>query len=133
MLVFILILGGFAAYIMTPEERVRAARPIRWAAKFLTRHGAVAAGMYIRALRARKRWALALPGAVAVIMIVILISQMHLRQFVDIQPEVELLMAAEAHMSETYASAVEQFKLGAMSAESLAQHINRSSKSCGCG
>jgi hypothetical protein len=128
MLVFILILGGFAVYIMTPEERVRAARPIRWAAKFLARHGAVAAVMYIRALRARKRWALALPAAVAVIMIVILISQMHLRQFVDIRPEVELLMAAEARMSETYASAVEQFKLGAMSAESLAQHINRKIK-----
>ena len=128
MLAFILIMGSFAVYIMTPEERRRAMVPIRWAAMFLARYGAIAAAFYLRALRARKRWALALPAAAAVIMIIILISRMHLRQFADIQPEVEVLMAAEARMSETYASAVEQFKLGAMSADSLAQHINRKIK-----
>lgn len=128
MLVFILIIGSLVVYVMTPEERERAARPIRWAALFLVRQAAIASVVYLRALRARKRWAFALPAAAAAMGIIILVSQMHLRQFADIQPEVELLMAAEARMSETYASAVEQFKLGAMSADSLAQHINRKIK-----
>ena len=128
MLIFILVIGSFAAYIMTPEERLRVARPIVRVAALLARHGSVAALAYLRALRARKRWALALPAAAAVMMIVILISQVHLRQFADVRPEVERLLAAEARMAETYAAAVEQFKLGAMSAESLAQHINRKIK-----
>jgi hypothetical protein len=128
MLVFLLIIGGFAFYIMTPEERSRVARPLRWTASFLARHGAAGAVIYLHALRARKRWALAVPAVAAIVMMVILISQMHLRQFVDIQPEVERLMAAETRMTEGYASAVEQFKLGAMSADALAQHINRKIK-----
>ena len=128
MLGFLLIIGAFVFYVMTPEERARVIRPLRWTAAFLARHGLAAAVVYVRALRARKRWALALPASAAVVMIIILISQMHLRQFVDIGPEVELLVAAETRMTETYAAAVEQFKLGAISADALAQHINRKIK-----
>jgi hypothetical protein len=128
MLVFLLVLGGFIYYIMTPEERLRVGRPMKAVAIFAARHGARAAVAYVRAVRARKRWALGMPAAAAAIAIIILVSQTHMRQFIDVRPEVEHLVAAETRMSGTYAPAVEQFKLGAMSAEALAQLINRSIK-----
>jgi hypothetical protein len=125
MLIFLAVLGGFAWYIMKPEERERVARPVQRVAARGAKHALIAALAYVSALRARKRWALAVPAAAAVVMIIILMSQLHLRQFADVRPEIEALMAAEERMSSAYASAVEQFKLGAMSGDALAQYITR--------
>jgi hypothetical protein len=125
MLLVILVLGGFGYYIMTPEERARVIGPLRVFGFYAVRQIARGAVLYVRALRARQRWALAIPAAAAGAMILILVNQAHLRQFADIGPDIELVLQTEARMASTYASAVEQFKLGAMSAEALAQHINR--------
>jgi len=128
MLVFLLLVGGLVTYIMTPEERQRVWRPMKAVALFIALHGARAAIAYSRALRARNRWALAVPAAVAVAAIVVLVTQAHLRQFADVRPEVERLVDVETRISDTYRPAVEQFRLGAMSADALAQLINRKIK-----
>jgi hypothetical protein len=125
MFIFILLIGGFAFYIMTPEERTRVIRPVRIYGSYAARFGVRAAVAYVQAIRARKRWALAIPGAAAGIAILILVNQLQLRRFADISSDIEVVIQTEARMASTYASAVEQFKLGAMSAEALAQHITR--------
>jgi hypothetical protein len=79
----------------------------------------------VRAVGARERPALAaLAGGVA-LAVVVAISQTSLRQLADVRPEIERLIAAEERTVRAYEAAVSQFKLGALSAEALAETINR--------
>jgi rhomboid protease GluP len=52
-------------------------------------------------------------------------SAVPLRGIANVKPEVERLVAVEERISSTYGKAVEQFKLGAMTARQLAQLIDR--------
>ena len=127
MLILILIAGAFAFYIMNAEERERVMRHVRAAAEVL-RVAALfffaAARTFIPALRVRHPLARVTAVVLAAAM-VFGIARFTRHTPSDVRPEIERLLAAESRITAIYDSATTQFKLGAMSADSLAQLIER--------
>ena len=63
--------------------------------------------------------------AMAVTVIVAIVSAVPLRSMADIRPEITRVLAVEERTAGTYQAAMTQFKLGTVSAEGLAQVIER--------
>jgi membrane associated rhomboid family serine protease len=61
----------------------------------------------------------------AIALVVLTASAMPLRGVADVRPEIARVVDLEDRTSRAYKAAVDQFKLGAMTAEALAQVINR--------
>ena len=128
MLITLAILAAFAWWIMNAGERQRA---MRWLSRLRgPMLAAATAGLrtglaFVRAIRARRRWARAAATAILVLAIASVAGRGYVRQLSDIRPELARLEEAERKMSATYDSAVTQFKLGAMNAESLVRLIDR--------
>ena len=128
MIVSLLILCGFAFYVMTPDERTRALRPLRRAlrqAGAATALGAAGGCRLGAALRARD--SLALAGLTAAIAFAgaVGLNAIHLRTLTDVRPEIDRVFALETRTAATYETAVKQFRLGTLDAGSLAQVIER--------
>jgi hypothetical protein len=127
MIIALLVVGGFAFYVMTSEERVRAMKP---AFRFL-RDGLAAAmrgragvRFFAHAVYARRPWAVASLGAVVALMIAASVHAVWVKGLTDIRPDIERLIAVEQQTSGAYEKAVAQFRLGALSAEALARVIH---------
>ena len=124
-----LLILAFVFYVMNAEERVRALRPVvtfaRYAARAAAR-GAVGMRLFIIAVRARKRWALTTLGTAALLVLILIGQQLTMKTFIDVKPEIERLIAIEDRTATAYQAAVNQFKLGALSAEGLSRVITRS-------
>jgi hypothetical protein len=124
----IIVVAAFATYVMTSDERRRALIPVF---AFLRKAGlALALGLmglrgFLIALLARKPWALAGLGGMAALVLAGTIQALYVKQLTDIRPEIERVIVIEARTVQTYEAAVNQFKLGAMSAEALAKLIKR--------
>jgi hypothetical protein len=129
MILSIIVVAAFGAYVMNSEERRRALRP----ALVFLRHaytvillGLVGLRHFLIALLGRKRWAVATFGAMAALVLAGTIQALYRQQLTDIRPDIERLIAIEASTTQAYEKAVSQFKLGAVSSESLAKMIKRS-------
>ena len=132
MLITLAILAAFAWWIMNGDERQRA---LRWlsrlrrpllAAATTALGAALAAGLaLVRALRARRRWARATATAILVLALASVAVRGYVRQLDDLRPELARLEEVERKMTTTYDSAVTQFKLGAVNADSLVRLIER--------
>ena len=127
MLLAVLVLGGFAFYIMNAEERERVYRVVRALGGHLRPVGFFlfcALRTFIPAVRARNRQAQALAAMLGVVATMGIVQAMRTPP-TDIRPEIERLVAAEARMTAIYDAATTQFTLGAISADALAQVIER--------
>jgi dihydrodipicolinate synthase/N-acetylneuraminate lyase len=130
MLLFLLVLAGFAFYIMSPEERKRV---LQWmlAASVVIRRIAVLvfAGlrMFVQAIQAKNRVAQA--TAIALMFAATVGAIQLLREPpTDMRPEIERLLAVESETTAIYDAAATQFKQGALDSESLARLIERKIK-----
>ena len=127
MLLAVLVLAGFAFYIMNRDERVQLMGLVRIALVAGRRIGVLlVAGLraFVRALRAKNR--LAQAGALAMVLAAAVATVRTARTPpADVRPEIAQLLAAEARIASIYDAATTQFKLGALSADSLAQVIER--------
>jgi hypothetical protein len=127
LLLMILVAGGFVFYIMTEEERGRLLRIVREALILLRPVGFFlfcAARTFVPALRAGHR----LARAAAVLILVVAVAglaQLASTPPTDVRPEIERLVAVEARIASIYDKATTQFKLGTLSADALAQVIER--------
>jgi hypothetical protein len=131
-MIFVLgIILGVVWYIMTPGERERVVRPVMY---ILRRAWQVAVrcyharGRFRDAVRARNPLALGALATVAVTVIAVAGYAIHRQGLIDVRPEIERLLAAEERMARTYQAAVNQFKLGTINAEALAEVIDRTIK-----
>jgi hypothetical protein len=130
MLLFLLVLAGFAFYIMSIEERKRV---LQWllAASVVIRRILLMmlAGlrMFIQAIQAKNR--LAQAAAIALMLAATIGAIQVLREPpADMRPEIEKLLAVESQTTALYDAAAEQFKRGTLDSESLAQLIERKIK-----
>jgi hypothetical protein len=129
MLIALAVICAFAWYVMKPEERTRALRPVRaacWrltgAMRLLGRGGrAWAAG-----IGARRPWAFAVVGIVAIVFLGTLSQAGRLRQQTDITPEIERLVSVEERTAQIYEAAVARFTRGVISADALVSTIDDS-------
>jgi membrane associated rhomboid family serine protease len=87
--------------------------------------GLVCGLVLARGYAARKPPALRTAAALASTLVITVAAAFPLRGFTDVKPELESLVAFETRSATLYEKAVEQFRLGGMSAEALAQVINR--------
>ena len=134
MLLFLLVLAGFAFYIMSPEERKRVLEGmLRWtrAASVVARRIAIMllAGlrMWARAIHAKNR--LAQAAAIVVLAVAAAGAIRLLREPpTDVRPEIERLLAVESETTAIYDAAATQFKQGTLDSESLARLIKRKIK-----
>jgi len=129
MIVSLLILAGFAFYVMNSEERVRALGPVRVVLRHMKWAAALClAGLrrFVVALLARNPWALAGLGTAAALVLTAGMHARYVRSLTDVRPEIERLVIIEDRTARTYEAAVAQFKLGAVSAEALAGVIKKS-------
>lgn len=127
LLLFLLVLAGFAFYIMSTGERTRV---LQWllAASVVVRRILlmVFAGlrMFVQAIQAKNR--LAQATAIALMLAVTICAIQALRQPpADMRPEIERLLAVESETTALYDAAAAQFKLGTLDSESLARFIER--------
>ena len=130
LLLMILVAGGFAFYIMNEEERGRILRIVREVLILLRPVGFFlfcAARTFVPALRAGHRLARAVVVAILFLGVGGL-AQLASKPPTDVRPEIERLVAVEARISSMYDRATTQFKLGTMSADALAQVIERKIK-----
>jgi hypothetical protein len=128
MIFALLVILGFAFYVMNPDERRRALRPLFagirssiWALATGIRGGCRLA----RAVRARRPWALAIYGTAAALAVIVLLHARALQTLVDVRPEIERLVAIEDRTAQAYDAAVAQFRVGAISADALARIIEQ--------
>jgi len=127
MLFAVLVLGAFAFYIMNAEERERVYRVGRVAGARLRPVGFFffcAMRTFIPALRARNRQAQTVAAMLGVVATIGVVQAIRTPP-TDVRPEIERLVAAEARMTAIYDAATTQFKLGTLSADALAQVIER--------
>lgn len=128
MIVFLAMLCGFVYYVMNEQERQRALRPVRAVLRHVMK-GAVRGAADGRraglAIRARDPLALAVCTAVVAIGGAVSLYALHLRTLTDVRPELDRVFAIEDRTAGTYQAAVRQFRLGALSAEALADVIER--------
>jgi hypothetical protein len=128
MIFALLVVGGFAFYVMNSEERRRALRPavlfVRDGIRAAVR-GRTGVRHFSRAVHARKPWALATLGAALMLIVAVGVHAVYVRGLIDVGPEIERLKTVEQETSRMYEAAVVQFRLGALSAEALAGVIHR--------
>jgi hypothetical protein len=128
MIVVLLVIGGFAVYVMNQDERALAGSRVSAWLRHAIVCGRVALGLAIRfvlAARAGDRRAL---GALAAVLAVTLGSGIHgcyRRSFIDVTPEIDRLIAVEQTTARVYDAAVGQFRLGAITDAALAGVIER--------
>jgi hypothetical protein len=124
----VLLLGGFAVYVMNQEERARArSRLSVWlqlALAWLRVALRLGAG-FVAAARAGDRRALAAAGAVLAVSLGSGVHGCFRRSFVDVTPEIAHLIAVEQTTARVYDAAVAQFRLGAIGDAALADVIAR--------
>ena len=130
LLLFLLVLAGFAFYIMSTEERTRV---LQWmlAASVVIRRILlmVLAGlrMFVQAIQAKNR--LAQATAIALMLAATIGAIQALRQPpADMRPEIERLLAVESQTTALYDAAAAQFKHGTLDSEALARVIERKIK-----
>lgn len=87
--------------------------------------GLVCGGVLARGFAARKPPALRTAAALASTLVIAVAAAIPLRGFTDVKPEIDLVVAVEARSADLYERAVNQFRLGGISAEALAQIIDR--------
>jgi hypothetical protein len=130
LLLMILVAVAFAFYIMNDEERARVLRVVRAAVILLRPVGFFlfcALRTLVPAVRAGNRVARGV--AVAIVFLAIGgLAQLASKPPTDVRPEIERLVAVEARIASMYDRATTQFKLGTMSADALAQVIERKIK-----
>ena len=126
-LLFLLVLAGFAFYIMSTDERKRV---LQWtlAASVVIRRIAVLVftglRMFIQAIQAKNRVAQA--TAIALMFAATVGAIQMLREPpTDVRPEIERLLAVESETTALYDAAATQFKQGTLDSESLARLIER--------
>jgi len=73
----------------------------------------------------RKPPALRSAAALASALVIATVSAFSMRGFTDVKPELERIMAVETQTASLYEKAVEQFRLGGINADALAQVIDR--------
>jgi len=86
--------------------------------------GLVCGAGLARGVAVRKPPALRSAAAVGAALVVSIASAVSIGGFIDVKPEIARVLALEARTSGAYEKAVEQFRLGAMSAEALAAIID---------
>jgi hypothetical protein len=130
MFLFLLVLAGFAFYIMSTDERKRV---MQWllAASVVVRRILlmVLAGlrMFVGAIQAKNR--LAQGTAIAVMLVATIAAIQALRPPpLDMRPEIERLVAVESETTALYDAAAAQFKRGTLDSEALARFIERKIK-----
>ena len=130
MVIFLLLAGAFAFYIMNTEERNRVMRWIVAAGVVLRRLAVLLlAGLraWGRAIHARNR--LAQAAAIVLLFVASLGTIVLTRPGpVDVRPEIERLLAVESKTTAIYDAAAAQFRLGTLDNESLARLIERKIK-----
>ena len=130
MLIFLLILGGFAFYVMNTAERQRVLRWVGVGVAVLRRVALIAlAGLrtYVAAVRANNRLARVSFGLLLIAGSIVgaILSR---QPPTDIRPEIERLLAVESETTAMYDAAAAQFKRGTLDTESLARLIERKIK-----
>jgi hypothetical protein len=73
----------------------------------------------------RKPPALRSAAAMAATLVIVVTAAIPLRGFTDVKPEIERVVAFESRSASAYQKSVEQFTLGGISSEALAEIINR--------
>jgi rhomboid protease GluP len=76
-------------------------------------------------ISARKPPVRRLAAAVGAVLVIAVMYALPLRGVADVRPEVERILAIEKRTAQAYQTAVDQFRLGAIPAERLAQLIDR--------
>lgn len=128
-IIALLVVAGFALYVMTPGERLSAMRP----ALVTLRAARGAVDRWWRGFKwlgvgfvTGNPWAV----TVGVLMILLVLNAPTQRvawpTLSDVRPEIERLIAVEEHTARVYDAAVAQFKLGALSADGLTRIIKTS-------
>jgi hypothetical protein len=130
MFFFLLVLAGFAFYVMSTDERKRVLEWLRVASVVLRRVALmVLAGlrMFVQAIQAKNRVAQAI--AIALMFAATVGAIQMLREPpTDVRPEIERLLAVESETTAIYDAAAAQFKHGTLDSESLARIIERKIK-----
>src|SRR5687768_5788198 len=128
MLLTLAVVGGFVWYVMNAEERDRLRRWRRVLHLAVLRHLAIAldgGARFVRAVRARNRGARVAFASLIVVAAATLFGGAFVHPPRDISADIEHLVSTESHITATYDRAAAQFRLGAMTAASLAQLIDR--------
>ena len=128
MLLSLAVVGAFVLYVMNTDERDRLRRrllALHVALVRLSAHGLDGGAGFVRAFRARRFWARTAAAALTLIALASVAGWTFVRPPLDVKGEIEKLVATEAHMTAAYDTAVQQFKLGTMTAAALAQLIDR--------
>jgi hypothetical protein len=128
MIVFLLILFGFAFYVMNTQERARVLLPVQAALKQAIHRGAAGGKRFGGAVRARNPLVLGALSTGAALAAAVGFYGLHARGLTDVRPELERVMAVEDRTARTYQAAVDQFRLGTLSPEALAGVIERTVK-----
>ena len=125
----LLVLVGFAFYVMNGQERLRLVWPllglIRLTGRSLAR-GARGSKWLVVGVFSGNPWAVT-----AVVLAVVLALNLHIpaagwKTLTDVRPEIERLIATEEHTARIYDSAVAQFRRGVLSTDGLAGTITTS-------
>ena len=128
MLLSLAVVGAFVLYVMNSEERGRLRRRLlAWHAALLrvSAGGLEVGARFVRAFRARQLWARTAAVALMLIALAAVTGWTFIHPPKDIKGEIEQLVSTETHTTAVYDAAVAQFKLGTMTAASLAQLIDR--------
>lgn len=126
MFIALLVLGGFALYVMNGEERARLRGALRHVHVVLLRGLAYAIDLltrFVRAFRAKNRWA-RIAAAALIVLALAGVAGRWVEPPRDIRADIEQLASTETRIANMYDAAAGQFKLGAMTAPSLAQLID---------
>jgi len=121
-LLALIVLGAFGLYVMSPEERARLRRSLVDARRRLAgrMRWATAAGRWLRqGLREKNPWALAVAGGAAALVLAVAAQAIYLRSLTDVRPEIARVLAVEERTASAYQRAVDQFKLGTVTALQL--------------
>src|SRR5262245_184729 len=130
MLLFLLVLAGFAFYIMSTDERKRVAQWMLAASVVLRRVALMALEglrMFVQAIQAKNRLA---QGTAIALMFAATVGAIQLLREppTDVRPEIERLLEVESETTAIYDAAAAQFKRGTLDSESLARLIERKIK-----
>jgi hypothetical protein len=125
-LIVALVIGGFAYYVMSSEERRRALRFLGVVLGHVRRNaelGLEGMRVFVIALLGRQRWAVVACAVLALLIAGGALHALHVRSFTDIRPAIDRVVAIEERTVRAYNSSVGQFRLGTVSAETLSNVI----------
>jgi hypothetical protein len=128
MLLSLAVVGAFVLYVMNSDERGRLRRRLLgWHVALLrvSAGGLEVGARFVRAFRARQFWARTAAVTLMLIALAAVAGWTFIHPPKEIKGEIEQLVSTETHMAAVYDAAVAQFKLGTMTAASLAQLIDR--------